>query len=64
MKQKIMDDTDLRLYNISNACKLLNIGHDSIYKQIRRRNLKTVKIGRRRLVSNRAINEFINSMEY
>jgi len=59
-----MNDVDLRLYNISEACELLGIGHDSIYKHIRGRHIKTVKIGRRRLISNRAINEFINSNEW
>ena len=62
MKQNIKDDS-LRLLSIKEACARLGIGHWAIYQLIHRRALKTVKIGKRRLVSTRALEEFINSAE-
>ena len=60
---KTTNDTDIRLISIPEACKMLGIGHWSIYQQISQKKLKTVKIGKRRLVSTRAINEYITSLE-
>ena len=56
-------DMDMRLISIPEACKRLGIGHWLVYEQIHRKALKTVKIGKRRLVSIKALNEFIASME-
>ena len=63
MSHNITKDTDIYLISIPEACKRLGIGHWSIYQQINKKSLKTVKIGKRRLVSVRAINEFIASLE-
>ena len=62
MEQNIKD-AELRLLSIPEACKRLGIGHWAMYQQIHRKALKTVKIGKRRLVSTRALEDFINSME-
>ena len=56
-------DTDIRLISVKEACRRLGIGHWHIYQQINKRALKTVRIGKRRLVSIKALNEFIKSME-
>jgi excisionase family DNA binding protein len=56
-------DTDMRLLSIPEVCKRLGIGHWSVYKQINKKALKTVKIGKRRLVSVKALNDFISSLE-
>jgi excisionase family DNA binding protein len=53
----------MRLISIPEACKRLGIGHWSIYQQINKNALKTVKIGKRRLVSVRALNDFITALE-
>jgi excisionase family DNA binding protein len=63
MDQNIVNDKDMRLISIPEACERLGIGHWAVYQQINRRALKTVKIGKRRLVSVRALNEFISSLE-
>ena len=63
MEQNTIKDTDMRLLSIPEACKRLGIGHWAMYQQINKRALKTVKIGKRRLVSTRALNEFIESLE-
>jgi excisionase family DNA binding protein len=54
---------DTRLISILEACKWLGISSWALYQQINKRNLKTVKIGGRRLVSIKSLNEFIESME-
>ncbi|MDR2533152.1 MAG: helix-turn-helix domain-containing protein [Oscillospiraceae bacterium] len=45
------------------ACERLGIGHWAVYQQIHQHNLKSVKIGKRRLISTRAIDEFIATQE-
>ena len=56
-------DTEMRLLSIPEASKRLGIGIWAVYRQIDKKALKTVKIGGRRLVSVRALNEFVNSLE-
>jgi excisionase family DNA binding protein len=63
MEQNMTKDTDMRLMSIPEACKRLGIGHWSVYRQINRNALKSVKIGKRRLISVRALNQFIASLE-
>jgi excisionase family DNA binding protein len=63
MEQKNTKDKDMRLMSIPEVCERLSIGHWMVYRQIHSKALKTVKIGKRRLVSTRALDEFINSME-
>jgi excisionase family DNA binding protein len=63
MEQDITKDTDMQLIGIPEACKRLGIGHWSVYQQINKKALRTVKIGKRRLVSVKALNDFIASRE-
>jgi len=63
MEQNIAKDTDMRLISIPEACKRLGIGHWAVYQQIKNKALKTVKIGKRRLVSVSALNAFITALE-
>lgn len=56
-------DNELRLLSIKETCKRLSIGHWAAYQQIHQQKLKTVKIGKRRLVSTNAIEEFIANKE-
>ena len=53
----------MQLLNISEVCQRLGIGHWAVYQQINNRALKTVKIGKRRLVSVESLQNFIKSME-
>jgi excisionase family DNA binding protein len=61
--QDYMWYSNTRLINIPDVCKILGVGHWMVYKQINEKALKTIKIGRRRLVSVDALNEFIKSLE-
>jgi len=56
-------DTDMCLISIPEACKRLGIGSWAMYQQINKKALKTVKIGGRRLVCIKSLNEFIVAME-
>jgi len=63
MEQYKCSEVGVRLMSVKEACGRLGIGHWAIYQQINKRALKTVKIGGRRLVSAKALNEFITSLE-
>ncbi len=60
---KTANNDDIRLLSIKEVCKVLGIGHWAVYQQINKRAIKTVKIGKRRLISTRALNEYITSLE-
>ena len=62
MEQK-SKKADVCLLSVKEACKRLGIGHWAVYQQIHKHNLKSVKIGKRRLISTRAIEEFIVNQE-
>jgi excisionase family DNA binding protein len=57
------NDNDMRLISLPEACKRLGIGSWAMYQQINKKTLKTVKIGGRRLVCIKSLNEFIVAME-
>jgi len=52
-----------QLLNIDQVCAALNIGRVKVYELINRKRLKSVKIGARRLVSVRSLQEFIIALE-
>ena len=54
---------NIRLLNIDQVCAALNMGRVKVYELINRKRLKSIKIGSRRLVSTRALNDFINQLE-
>ena len=54
---------NLRLLNIDQVCEALNMGRVKVYELINRKRLKSVTIGKRRLVSIRALNDFVNHLE-
>lgn len=47
-------------YTVSETAELLSIGRDAVYDLLYIKRLKSVKIGRRRVVSHSAIVEFLN----
>lgn len=51
------------LYSVSEAAQALRLGRSEIYELIRSHQLRTVKIGRRRLVPVVALTEYIASLE-
>lgn len=47
-------------YTVNETAELLSIGRDVVYDLLYTRRLKSVKIGRRRVVSHSAIVDFLN----
>ena len=58
-----MESEILKLISIDEACEYLGLGRWSVYKLINQNKLKSVKIGKRRLVPMSAIRAFIKSLE-
>jgi excisionase family DNA binding protein len=59
-----LDDMDaIRLLSIDQVCELLDMGRVKVYELIKRKQLKSVKIGARRLVRTTALLEFIERLE-
>lgn len=51
------------LYNVSEAAEALRLCTSEIYELIRSRQLRTVKIGRRRLVPVDALTDYVAMLE-
>ncbi|MBO0811422.1 MAG: helix-turn-helix domain-containing protein [Microlunatus sp.] len=51
------------LYSVPEAAEALRLGKTEIYELIRSRRLRTVKIGRRRLVPVDALGEYVASLD-
>ena len=62
MEQNITD-TDVRLMSISEVSERLGISPWAVRQQIKKRTLKSIRIGKRLMISTRALNEFITTME-
>lgn len=54
---------NLRLLSIDQVCKVLGLGRVKVYELINQKQLSTVTIGTRRLISTRALYDFINQLE-
>lgn len=54
---------DQLLYNIPDAAERLGVGRTSIYGLIDRGELRSVRIGRRRLVPAAALDEFVEKLQ-
>lgn len=55
--------TPPRLLTVEEACRKLRVSRWSLYQLIRANQLATVRIGRRRLVAESAIDRFIEERE-
>ncbi|MCL2049093.1 MAG: helix-turn-helix domain-containing protein [Defluviitaleaceae bacterium] len=62
MEQKTKE-ADIRLLSVKEACGRLGIAHWKFYDLVHQHAIKTVRIGKRRLISTRAIEDFINKQE-
>ena len=51
-----------RLLSISQTCHLLGVGRSSLYQMMASGRVRSVKIGRRRLVPREAIDEFVANL--
>ena len=52
-----------RLYDIPDLCRILRLSRSVIYEQIRAGRLRTVKEGRSRRASDRAVRDYIALLE-
>ena len=52
-----------RLLSIDAACAELSLGRSAVYERIADGSLRSIKVGRRRLISTEAIQDFIHSLE-
>ncbi|OYO08879.1 DNA-binding protein [Enemella evansiae] len=57
-----MGERDRLLYSVNEAMELLNLGRSVIYELIRSGQLRTVKVGRRRLVPAKALDDYVNGL--
>jgi excisionase family DNA binding protein len=51
------------LLTVGEACQQLRISRWSLYRLIQRRQLKTIKIGNRRLIAVAAVNHLIEQLQ-
>lgn len=50
-------------YNVEEACAVTGLNRNALYRAIAANAIKTFKVGKRRMVSARALREFIESLE-
>jgi len=55
--------SEVRLYRIAEAARLLSLGRTVVYEQIRAGRLRSVQQGRARLISSQAISDYIELLE-
>ncbi|MCF3479592.1 helix-turn-helix domain-containing protein [Stenotrophomonas maltophilia] len=59
-----MNEAPTRLsYNSDEACEVTGLNRTAFYAAIAKNQIKTFKVGRRRMVSARALREFIEARE-
>ncbi len=58
-----LEINDMRLLSLSQVREILNLGKYSLGELINRNELRSVKIGHRRLVSTRALRDYLNRLE-
>ncbi|MEV4112397.1 helix-turn-helix domain-containing protein [Nonomuraea sp. NPDC049695] len=55
--------THLKAYKVEEVAELLGVGRDKIYGLIRTRQLRSIKIGQSRRITDQHLAEFIASLE-
>ncbi len=56
-------DQSLQAYTVEQVAKLLNIGRDKVYYLLRTHQLRSIKIGKSRRITDEQLAEFIASRE-
>jgi excisionase family DNA binding protein len=56
-------DSDLRMYRVSDVMRLLHLSRTVIYEQLRTGRLRSVQQGRARLIPSAAIRDYIRLLE-
>lgn len=57
------ESANSRMLTVTEACERLRISKWMLYRLIRKQELKTIKIGNRRLISLRSIGRFVEQRE-
>jgi excisionase family DNA binding protein len=53
----------LQAYTVEQVAEMLHIGRDKVYYLVRTRQLRSIKIGKLRRITDRHVAEFIASLE-
>lgn len=53
----------MQAYTVEQVAKMLNIGRDKVYYLLRTRQLRSIKIGKSRRITDRHLADFIASLE-
>lgn len=53
----------MQAYTVEQVAKLLNVGRDKVYYLLRTRQLRSIKIGKLRRITDAQLAEFIASLE-
>lgn len=61
--EELVERVGARLHDVEAVMERLDLGRSKVYELIASRRLRSVKVGRRRLVSEAAIVEFIAELE-
>jgi excisionase family DNA binding protein len=56
-------DATLQAYTVEQVAKMLHISRDKVYYLLRTRQLRSIKIGKSRRITNQHLAEFIASLE-
>ncbi|OEJ35605.1 excisionase [Streptomyces subrutilus] len=53
-----------RLHSVEEAAELLNVGRSTAFEEIRLGRLRTVRVGRRRLVPTEYVDEYVELLKH
>jgi excisionase family DNA binding protein len=53
----------VQAYTVEQVAKMLNISRDRVYYLLRTRQLRSIKIGKSRRITNQHLDEFVASLE-
>ncbi|MEU6294066.1 excisionase family DNA-binding protein [Streptomyces erythrochromogenes] len=58
-----MVEPERRLHSVEEAAELLNVGRSTAFEEIRLGRLRTVRVGRRRLVPTEYLDEYVELLK-
>jgi len=53
----------MQAYTVEQVAEILNVGRDKVYFLLRTRQLKSIKIGKLRRITDQHLSDFITSLE-
>ena len=59
----VTNDMSTKLLSLNEVCEQLGIGHFTVYQLLNKNSLRSVKIGARRLVPYKALQDFVNKLK-